>query len=126
MTMTTAGCYRWSDLEEDHPIATLDRRRIIGEKAMLSEVRLHAGCHVPTHAHENEQFACVMSGEVRFGIGAEGNPDRYEVTLRGGDVLHLPASVPHSAHAISESLVLDVFSPPSERTGVDAEPPVEN
>ena len=119
-TMTTARRYRWSDLEQDHPIATLDRRRIIGEKAMLSEVLLHAGCHVPTHAHENEQFACVMSGEVRFGIGAERSADRYEVTLKGGEVLHLPSGVPHSADAISESLVLDVFCPPSETTGVDA------
>jgi len=117
---TIARSYRWSDLEQDHPMAQVDRRRIMGEKAMISEVRLHAGCRVPTHAHENEQFACVMSGTVRFGIGAEGSAERRDVTLSGGEVLHLPSGTPHSAHAVVESLVLDIFAPPSATTGVDA------
>ncbi len=118
--MPDAKIYRWEDLEPDHPLARLDRKRIIGEKMMISQVVLHEGCHVPTHAHENEQFACVVSGEVRFGIGADESPARYEVTVCGGGVLHLPSNVPHSADAVKDSLVLDLFSPPSEKTGVDA------
>ena len=86
---------------------------------MLAEVRLREGCRVPTHAHENEQFACVLSGRLRFGIGAEGSDARYETILTAGQVMHLPSYVPHSAEALEESLVLDIFSPSSERTGVD-------
>ena len=114
-----ATCYRWTDLPQDQPLDLLERRRIIGEKMMLSEVWLHKGCRVPTHAHENEQFACVMSGQVRFGIGAEGAAERYETILTAGEVMHLPSFVPHSAEALEESLVLDIFAPPSETTGVD-------
>ena len=98
----------------------LVRRRIVGERMMIAEVRLAAGCRIPTHAHENEQFACVVSGRLRFGIGAEGSPDRHEIALGAGEVVHLPSSVPHSAEAEEDTLVLDLFAPPSETTGVDA------
>ena len=114
-----AAVYRWNNLEKDHPLEKLERRRIIGQQMMISQVFLHRGCHVPTHAHVNEQFACVMSGSLRFGIGAEGSPERCDITVSAGEVLHLPANVPHSADALEDTLVLDLFSPPSERTGID-------
>lgn len=97
----------------------LSRRRVIGEKAMISEVRLEKGCRVPTHAHENEQFTCIVAGKLRFGIGAEGAADRYEVDVSAGEVIHLPANVPHSADALEDTRVLDIFSPPSATTGID-------
>ncbi len=111
--------YRWSDLPQDHPMADLDRRRIIGQQVMLSEVLLKKGCVVPTHAHENEQFAWVVRGRIRFGLGPESSPDRREMTLEAGEVLHLPSNVPHSAEALEETVVIDIFSPTSEKTGVD-------
>jgi quercetin dioxygenase-like cupin family protein len=118
-TSSQAIRYRWHDLPRDCPLEKLDRRRIIGQRMMLSEVFLHQGCHVPTHAHENEQFAMIVSGQLRFGIGAEGSAERYEIVVSGGEVLHLPSNVPHSADALVDSLVIDIFSPPSEKTGVD-------
>jgi quercetin dioxygenase-like cupin family protein len=116
---TIAPVRAWSDLPLDTPMALLERHRYSGENIMLANVTLFAGCHVPTHSHENEQFAIVTSGEVRFGIGAEGSPDRYEVTVRTGEFIHLPSNVPHSADAIVDTVILDVFSPPSEKTGID-------
>jgi quercetin dioxygenase-like cupin family protein len=97
----------------------LERRRIIGDRVMISEVLLEKGCTVPTHAHENEQFAYVVRGHCRFGIGAEGSAEREEVVVKGGEVLHLPSMVPHSCVALEETLVLDIFSPTSEKTGID-------
>ncbi|MHC4218835.1 MAG: cupin domain-containing protein [Planctomycetota bacterium] len=117
----TATRYRWADLPRDHPMQQLERRRIIGQRVMLSEVLLQKGCTVPTHAHENEQICCVLSGRLRFGLGAEDSPRREEVEVEGGEVLHLPSGVPHSAEALEESLVIDIFSPPSETTGIDRE-----
>jgi quercetin dioxygenase-like cupin family protein len=97
----------------------LERKRIIGKQMMISQVFLRKGCVVPTHAHANEQFACIMQGELRFGIGAEESAERYEVNVKAGEVIHLPSNVPHSAEAVQDTLVLDLFSPPSEKTGVD-------
>lgn len=115
----TARRISWSDLPSDRPMDLLERRRIIGDKAMLSQVSLKRGCFVPTHHHENEQFACVVSGKLRFGLGADGSNDRREVVVSAGEVMHLPSGVPHSAEAMEDTLVLDVFSPPSEKTGID-------
>ena len=111
--------YRWADLPTDQPMQQLQRRRIIGEHAMISEVLLEKGCVVPTHAHENEQFAYVMRGRIRFGIGAVGSAERHDLVLEAGEVLHLPSGVPHSAEALEETLIIDIFSPTSEKTGID-------
>ena len=117
--MPEAAVYTWSDLKVDTPMPLLERTRVSGEKMMISRVLLRKGCDVPTHAHENEQFAMVVSGKVRFGLGAPGAPDRRDVIVGAGQVLHLPSNVPHSAFALEETLILDIFSPPSATTGID-------
>jgi quercetin dioxygenase-like cupin family protein len=111
--------FSWSELPVDAPMALLERKRIVGEKAMISHILLRKGCSVPTHAHANEQFACVISGSLKFGLGEVGSPERKEMVVSAGEVLHLPAMVPHSADALEDTLVLDIFSPPSEYTGID-------
>lgn len=94
----------------------IERRRILGERMMISRVHLSEGFFVPSHRHENEQFAVVLSGAVKFIVD---EPPR-EVIARAGEVLHLPRNVPHSALALEDSVLLDLFSPVSEKTGVDA------
>jgi quercetin dioxygenase-like cupin family protein len=91
----------------------------MGQNAMLARVVLRKGCDVKTHAHDNEQFACVLSGRVCFGVGAEGTPQRQDLVVSDGEVLHLPGNVPHSALALEDSVILDIFSPPSMTTGID-------
>ena len=100
-------------------MALLQRRRVIGERVMLSQVTLDKGCLVPSHAHPNEQFACVLSGRLRFQIGGGESSVGEELILVGGEVLHFPPNVPHGAEALEDTVVLDVFSPPSETTGID-------
>ena len=114
-----ANVYRWSDMPTDRPMPLIERQRIIGDKAMLSRVTLAKGFSVETHRHANEQFAVVLSGKIRFRIGEPDDPHAREVTLTSGEVLHLPSDVPHSADALEDTVVLDIFSPPSATTGVD-------
>ena len=114
---------RWMDLPVDVPMALLERRRVIGQQAMISHITLKRGFSLPTHAHENEQFSCVLSGKIRFGLGAEGSRDRREATVGAGEVIHLPSNLPHSAEALEDTVVLDIFSPPSAGTGIDKKPP---
>ena len=98
---------QWDSLPADQPMAGLSRQRVIGEKAMISRIALDAGCKVPTHAYENEQFICVQSGRLAVGLG-DGDPQQV-VTLTAGQVMLLPANVPHSAEALEDTLVLDIF-----------------
>lgn len=116
--MPQAAACRWSDLPVDHPAPLIDRRRLLGEHCMISHVTLHKGFVVPMHHHPNEQFAVVVSGLMRFTLPAASGPDRI-LDLGPGEVLHLPPNIPHQAQALETSIVLDIFSPPSERTGVD-------
>jgi quercetin dioxygenase-like cupin family protein len=108
-----------ADLPTDRPMPLIERRRIIGEKMMISEVFLTRGFDLASHQHDNEQIVVVLSGRCRFGLGAPGTPEYAEVEVSGGEVLHLPGNVPHSCRALEDTRILDLFSPVSEKTGVD-------
>lgn len=116
--MAEAVVHTWDSMPVDRPMALIDRRRVMGEQAMISHVTLHEGFTVAPHAHANEQFAVVLSGRIRFTVGEAGSERTVEVV--GGQVLELPAHVRHGAEALETTVILDVFSPPSEKTGVDA------
>lgn len=105
----------WTELAVDRPMENVERRRVVGEKAMLSHVTLKRGVIVPAHAHENEQFVCMQSGRLRFLVGS----DQREVVIGPGEVLVLPPNEPHWVEVLEDTVVLDVFSPPSEKTGID-------
>ena len=106
-----ATWYRWDDLPKEAVNAKLARRLITGDRVMLAHVYLKQGCVVPKHAHENEQFTYILDGALKFFVGED---ERREVVVRTGEVLHLPANVPHEAHALEDTLDVDVFYPPRE------------
>jgi quercetin dioxygenase-like cupin family protein len=109
---------KWDDLPTDRPMPLIERRRVFGSCVMLSRVELSPGFVVPTHSHHNEQMVCVLSGRAAF-VLHEGTPDEERVTLAEGHVLHLPPHTPHGCTVLEPTVILDVFSPPSEKTGVD-------
>lgn len=115
--MTPATIHRWSALSPDVPMPLLSRKRVIADKMMISRIELQRGCSVPVHAHENEQITCVLSGRLRFHL-QEGSATRMQ-DVGPGEVLVLPAMVPHGADALEDTVVLDLFSPPSQTTGID-------
>ncbi len=91
----------------------------MGEKAMLSEIISEKGCDAPVHQHENEQFIVMLSGKLRVIVGDADCGGNREVVLEAGDVMHLPSNVPHGAYALEDCRLIDIFSPPSETTGID-------
>jgi len=106
-----ATWYRWADIPREEVNERLARRLITGDRVMLAHVYLKQGCVVPRHSHENEQFTYILEGALQFRVGADG---AEEVVVRAGEVLHLPAHVPHEARALEDTLDVDVFSPPRE------------
>lgn len=121
--MARAQVYSIESLPPDRPMPHIERRRVLGERMMISEVRLTRGFNLGSHRHDNEQFVVVLSGRCRFGVGAEGTAEHRTVEVGAGQVLHLPGGVPHSCVALKDTRILDLFSPVSERTGVDAGAP---
>ena len=106
-----ATLYRWEDLPREEVNDRLSRRLITGDRIMLAHVYLRKGCVVPKHSHENEQLTYILEGALRFRVGEDG---AEEIVVRAGEVLHLPSNLPHEAHALEDTLDVDVFSPPRE------------
>lgn len=109
MTDSLVRHFVWDDMPREQLNPLLTRTLITGEKAMLAHVHLTKGAVVPLHQHENEQFTYILEGALRFWIGSE---DGEEIIVRAGEVLHIPANVPHKAVAIEDTLDLDIFVPP--------------
>ena len=103
--------YRWEQMPKEQVSAMLDRRLITGDRMMIAHVYLKKGCIVPKHQHENEQITYILEGALRFWIGDD---QKKEVTVRAGEVLHIPSNVWHKAEALEDTLDVDVFSPPRQ------------
>jgi quercetin dioxygenase-like cupin family protein len=107
----TVTWYRWDDIPREKVSDMLDRRLITGDSMMLAHVYLKKGCIVPKHSHHNEQLTYILEGALRFWIGED---EGQELIVAAGEVLHIPAHVPHKAEAIEDTLDVDIFSPPRE------------
>lgn len=101
--------YRWSDLPLEELSDTISRKLVTGDRMMLAHVYLKKGAVVPRHHHENEQLTYILEGALHFRLGEDLS---REVTVRAGEVLHIPSNVPHEATALEDTLDVDVFSPP--------------
>ncbi|HLZ62498.1 MAG TPA: cupin domain-containing protein [Ktedonosporobacter sp.] len=76
-----------------------------GEKLMVTHIVFEAGAFSAPHSHPHEQLTVVLRGELRFTLGEETQ------ILRAGDAISIPSDIPHSAVAITETELLDVFTP---------------
>jgi quercetin dioxygenase-like cupin family protein len=75
---------------------------------MIAEFRARAGVEVPLHAHPHEQVGYVVSGQVELTIGGD------TARCGPGDSYTMPGGVQHGARFLTESVVIDCFSPPRE------------
>ena len=91
-------------LENLNPL--LQRQFVVGQEIMLARVLLKKGCIVPEHSHSNEQLTYVLDGALKFWI------DGQEIVVHAGEVLCIPAHMPHKAEALEDTVDLDVFNPP--------------
>lgn len=115
--MTHATHLQWDDIDLETPMPLIDRRRVIGVHMMLAKLTLHPGFSVGVHEHINEQIVICLEGEATFTL-VEGGAER-EVTVRAGEVLSIPPSVPHAARTEKGAVLIDCFSPVTEKTGID-------
>jgi quercetin dioxygenase-like cupin family protein len=97
--------HRWDEIALDKVTEMLSRKIVSGEREMLVQVYVKRGCLVPMHAHDSEQMTYVLQGALKFLIHGE------EITVREGEVLHIPPGVEHQAEALEDTFELDVFSP---------------
>ena len=97
--------HRWDEIALEKVTEMVSRKIVSGEREMLAQIYLKRGALVPMHAHDSEQMTYILQGALKFLIDGE------EITVREGEVLHIPSRMPHQAEALEDTLELDVFSP---------------
>ncbi|MBI5671660.1 MAG: cupin domain-containing protein [Chloroflexi bacterium] len=78
------------------------------DEAMLCEFFLKREAVVPPHSHLNDQVGYVVYGRMEMTIGDQ------KTICQPGESYAVPGGVTHSARALVDSLVIDVFSPPRD------------
>ena len=79
-----------------------------GEKTLMGEFKIAKGSVIPAHAHPHEQTGIMISGKLRFKVEAE------IFDAGTGDSWCIPGNVEHSAEALEDSVVVEVFAPVRE------------
>jgi quercetin dioxygenase-like cupin family protein len=108
----SAGGYMEKSSWEKLPLEQLNhligRQMVSGENATVARLLLKRGAVVPRHFHVSEQFSLIFEGKLRFVF------DDREIVVGAGEVLLIPANVPHSAVALEDTVDLDFFAPRRE------------
>ncbi|MCA1597361.1 MAG: cupin domain-containing protein [Chloroflexi bacterium] len=105
MSVPLVRLHRWDEIALEKVTEMISRKVVTGEREMLAQVYLKKGALVPVHSHESEQMTYVLQGALKFLINGE------EITVREGEVLHIPSRVEHQAEALDDTFELDLFSP---------------
>lgn len=101
----------WDGLPLETVNDKMHRRIITGDKMTVAQIFMKDGFLVPQHAHVNEQITQVISGRMRFWFGA----DRQTVRDVGpGEVVVIPANLPHEALMIGDVHEMDMWAPRRE------------
>lgn len=105
MSTGVVRLHRWDEIALDKVTEMLSRKVVRGDREMIVQVYIKRGCIVPVHAHESEQMTYVLQGALKFLVSGE------EITVREGEVLHIPPFAEHQAEALEDTFELDLFSP---------------
>jgi quercetin dioxygenase-like cupin family protein len=105
VTTNTIRLHRWDEISLEKVTEMISRKIVTGEREMVAQIYLKKGALVPMHSHESEQMTYVLQGAMKFLIHGE------EITVREGEVLHIPSWVEHQAEALDDTFELDLFSP---------------
>ena len=76
-----------------------------GESTMMLQFRLDEGSHLQRHKHPQEQTGYMIAGSLRLRVGDE------TFTVGPGDSWNIPGDTPHSADALADTVLIEVFSP---------------
>ena len=100
---------KFEKLETDKLNPLITRQMISGDDATFARLVLLRGAIVPRHHHRSEQYTMILSGALKFFFD-----DGSDTTVHAGEVLMIPANVPHSAEALEDTVDFDFFSPRRE------------
>jgi quercetin dioxygenase-like cupin family protein len=95
-------------VEHEKLSSHISRQMMSGEDATLARIFIARGGIVPRHSHRSEQFSLIISGALKFFF------DDGEVVVHAGEIILIPAHVPHKAEALEDTVDIDFFAPRRE------------
>ena len=99
------------DMDPEQINSTMKRRIITGEKLTVAQIWLEKGTVVPVHTHHNEQITQVITGKMEFILGGDNGIDGEKMIVSAGELIVLPAHLPHGALVLEDTESWDFFSP---------------
>jgi quercetin dioxygenase-like cupin family protein len=108
MSLDALRTINWDEVELETVNPQMKRRIVTGELMTVARIYFADGFVVPMHSHHNEQVTQVIRGRMHFVFGE--NRDR-EMELGPGDVVVIPANLPHEATAIGDVEEMDMWAP---------------
>ncbi|AOJ05835.1 cupin [Burkholderia mayonis] len=106
--MNERGFGAWDWVEREVLTDRIERQVVSGDALMMAKLFLKKGAFVGTHSHPNEQFTYILEGCLLFRYGVQ---LEHEAEVGPGEILHIPANVPHNALCLEDAVDLDVFTP---------------
>lgn len=95
----------WNDVENVKFSEEVSRQLINGQKGTVARFAVKAGAGVGRHQHDNEEYVLALSGIMKFVF------DDRDVLLKKGEVLIIPANVPHFIEVTEDAEFFDFFIP---------------
>lgn len=95
-------------LPERELVPGFNARLIHTGKVTIAHVRARKGSMLPAHKHFHEQVTNVVTGELEMTVAGE------TVLCTPGMSVAIPSNVLHSALAVTDCYVIDVFFPERE------------
>ena len=78
------------------------------ENMTVSQWRIEAGAKLPEHSHPHEQVTVILEGSFEMTVDGE------KKVIKPGDLVVIPSQAKHSAIALTDCRIMDVFSPVRE------------
>lgn len=97
-----AARHRWDEIALERVTELVSRKAVSGQTLEVVQVYFKKGTIVPWHQHDTERIVYVLQGAMRFGL------ERDEQTIREGEVIVLPAALPHQAESLDDTFVMVV------------------
>ena len=97
--------YAWATVNKEQLNSKIWRKVVNGEKLTIAQLSVAKDGTVPVHHHENEQLSYVLEGAFKFDVGGK------EVIVRKGEILQIPANIPHGVVALEDTFGIEIFTP---------------
>ena len=96
------------ELPEKELVPGIFARFIHMEKSTVGHIRLLEGSLLPEHHHPHEQVTNVIAGSLEMTVNGK------TMICGPGQSVRIPSDTPHSARAVTDCFVIDVFAPVRE------------